>query len=49
MGLSLEVVASWVKSCMDSKQLEKFVSLVERQREIIQAKQAAKAAKRQGT
>ena len=48
VGLSLEVVSSWIRSCVEPKQLDKLVALVERQREVIEAKQAAKAAKRAG-
>jgi hypothetical protein len=48
VGLSLEVVSSWIRSCVEPKQLDKLVTLVERQREVIEAKQAAKAAKRAG-
>ena len=43
MGLSLEVVSSWVKSCTEPKQLEKLVTLVEQQRVALADKAAAKA------
>jgi hypothetical protein len=46
MGLSLEVVSSWIRSCVEPKQLDKLVSLVERQRVFIADKAKAKQAKR---
>ena len=45
MGVSLEVVSSWIRNCTEAKQLDKLLSLVERQRVVLQAKQTAKAAK----
>jgi hypothetical protein len=46
MGLSLEVVSSWIRSCVEPKQLDKLVTLVERQRVVIADKVKAKQAKR---
>lgn len=46
MGLSLEVVSSWVRACTEPKQLDQLVSLVERQRVALADKAAAKQAKR---
>ena len=46
MGVSLEVVSSWIRSCVEPKQLDKLVSLVERQRVVIADKVKAKQAKR---
>lgn len=43
MGLSLEVVSSWIRSCTEPKQLDKLVTLVERQRVVIADKAAVKA------
>jgi hypothetical protein len=48
MGLSLEVVSSWVRSCVEPKQLDKLVTLVEQQRVALAGKAAARA-KRKGT
>jgi hypothetical protein len=42
MGLSLEVVSSWIRTCVEPKQLDKLVSLVERQRVVIADKAKAK-------
>jgi hypothetical protein len=42
MGVSLEVVESWVKSCREAKQLDKLVSLVEQQRVVLADKAKAK-------
>jgi hypothetical protein len=47
MGVSLEVVSSWVKSCTEPKQLDKLVTLVEQQRVVLADKAAARA-KRKG-
>lgn len=46
MGLSLEVVSSWIRTCVEPKQLDKLVSLVERQRVFIADRTKAKQAKR---
>jgi hypothetical protein len=46
MGLSLEVVSSWIRSCVEPKQLDQLMSLVERQRVAIADKAKAKQAKR---
>ena len=46
MGLSLELVSSWIRSCTEPKQLDKLVTLVERQRVVIADKVKAKQAKR---
>jgi hypothetical protein len=46
VGLSLEVVSSWIRSCTEPKQLDKLVTLVERQRVVIADKVKAKQAKR---
>lgn len=43
MGVSLEVVGEWIRSCREAKQLDKIVSLVERQRVALEAKAASKA------
>jgi hypothetical protein len=43
VGLSLEVVESWVKGVTEPKQLDKLVALVERQRVVIANRAAAKA------
>lgn len=48
MGLSLEVVSSWVKSCTEPKQLEQLMTLVERQRVLLADKAAAKAKRKAG-
>lgn len=48
MGLSLEVVSTWVKSCTEPKQLDKLVTLVERQRVVLQDKAVAKAKRKAG-
>lgn len=48
MGLSLEVVASWIRSCTEPTKLDKLVSLVERQRVAIADKAAAKAKRKAG-
>lgn len=46
--MSLEVVEAWVKSCTVLKQLDKLVTLVERQRVVIADKAAAKAKRKAG-
>jgi hypothetical protein len=46
MGVSLEVVEAWVKTVTEPKQLDKLVTLVERQRVVIADKAKAKQAKR---
>jgi hypothetical protein len=43
MGVSLEVVETWVKGVTEPKQLDKLVALVERQRVVIADKAKAKA------
>ena len=43
MGVSLEVVETWVRSCTEPKQLDKLVTLVERQRVALTDKAVAKA------
>lgn len=48
MGVSLEVVSTWVKYCTEPKQLDKLVTLVERQRVVIADKAAAKAKRKAG-
>ena len=45
MGLSLEVVLCWVRSCVEPKQLDQLMSLVERQRVALADKAKAKQAK----
>jgi len=47
--VSLEVVSSWVKSCLEPKQLDKLAALIEQQRVVIREREAAKAAKQRGT
>jgi hypothetical protein len=42
MGVSLEVVSSWIRSCVEPKQLDQLMSLVERQRVVIADKAKAK-------
>lgn len=46
MGLSVEVVSEWVKSCNAPKELDKLSAAIERQRSAIAAKVAAKSAKK---
>jgi hypothetical protein len=43
VGLSLEVVESWVKGVTEPKQLDKLMAVVERQRVVLADKAAAKA------
>ena len=43
MGLSLEVVSAWVRSCTEAKQLDKLVTLVEMQRVVLVDRAAARA------
>jgi hypothetical protein len=47
MGISVEVIGDWIRTCREVKQLDKFVALVERQRVVIADKANAKQAKRQ--
>lgn len=48
MGVSLEVVSSWIRNCTEAKQLDKLLSLVERQRVVLQAKAEAKTKRKAG-
>lgn len=48
VGMSLEVLSSWIRDCRDPKQLDKLVTLVERQRVVIADKAAAKAKRKAG-
>lgn len=48
MGVSLEVVETWIRSCTEPTKLDKLVSLVERQRVVIADKAAAKAKRKAG-
>lgn len=48
MGVSLEVVESWVKSCTEPQALDKLVTLVEQQRVALADKAAAKAKRKAG-
>lgn len=43
MGLSVEVIGDWIRTCTEPKQLDKLVTLVERQRVVIADKAKAKA------
>lgn len=48
MGVSLETLSSWIRTCTEPKQLDKLLSLVERQREVLQAKAEAKRKRKAG-
>jgi hypothetical protein len=48
MGVSLEVVEAWVKSCREAKQLDRLVSLVEQQRVALADKAAVRAKRKTG-
>lgn len=48
MGLSVEVVSSWVKTCTEAKQLDQLLTVVERQRVVLADKAAAKAKRKAG-